>query len=153
MGFDLYGVGPKAKSDYPEFPESASKKSWDKYSKLRGKFEEENPGYYFRNNIWYWSPLWHFVCDYVAPKILSAADKEAGEFNDGYVISAIKANYIADKIDELDEKGELVLYEQKSNEARDELPEDHWGKNYPFEAENVRDFAKFARNSGGFEIS
>ena len=29
---------------------------------------------------------------------------------------------------------------------------EHWGKNYPFHAENVREFAQFARDSGGFEI-
>ena len=186
MGFDLHGVKPTLKYDRPETPD------WDKnpsdeekqkfFSELE-KFEQDHPGYYFRNNVWFWRPLWHYVCEVVAPKILSEDDKTHGSYNDGHRINAVKAIYIADKIKELDESGELDAYEEQFESSRKAIPKqtcqhcngsgvrndehvqgkcngcDGTGKAdrietaYPFEADNVRNFGDFCRHSGGFEVS
>lgn len=182
MGFDLYGKAPQLVSEKPEINwDVASGKEKDKYFEDLSKFEEDNPGYYFRNNVWWWRPLWAYVCTEVAPDILTTDDKEHGSYNDFHCINAIKANYIADKIEELDAVGEIDAFEERYNESQKALPKqkcphcegsgvrndeyvkgpcnackeglrDHWSSHYPFSAENVREFAKFARSSGGFEI-
>ena len=183
MGFDLYGVKPEIVGERPTINwDLASSEEKDKYHQDSAKFEENNPGYYFRNNVWYWRALWGYICDHIAPNILTEEDKNKGEYNDSHIINAIKANYIADEIDKLNELGTLDAFEEEYRKAQANLPKeecvickgsgiryegnlqskcnaceggmrDNWGKSYPFYAENVREFAKFARASGGFEIS
>ena len=79
MGFDLSGVNPKMNMKMEEFPvynkynnmdwadrmkkfdkdEELSSKYWEELD----KYQEANPGVYFRNNVWWWRPLWSFVCE------------------------------------------------------------------------------------------
>ena len=68
MGFDIYGIKPRENTIKPEI----LKKDWykleqqeekDKYFDAKNKYEEENPGQYFRNNVWWWRPLWDYVCE------------------------------------------------------------------------------------------
>ena len=183
MGFDVYGKAPQFVSEKPniDWDEDPSEEERDKFFEDLHKFEGDNPGYYFRNSGWWWRPLWSYICDEVAPNILTAEDKERGEYNDHYLINAVKAIYIADKIDELDAAGELEAFEERYKTSQEALPKEtcnicngsgvrndeyvkgkcngcedgmkeSWAKSYPFEADNVREFAKFARASGGFEI-
>ena len=55
MGFDLYGQNPKLKSEEPyiDWTKNPTKEEKEEYFKAREKFEEENPGHYFRNNVWW----------------------------------------------------------------------------------------------------
>ena len=183
MGFDVYGKAPQLVSERPDidWEKDPSDQERDKFFKDLEQFEQDTPGYYFRNNVWWWRPLWAYICDEVAPNILSDEDKERGEYNDYHLITAIKATYIADRIDELDKSGELEAFEEKYKRSLKALPKEtcdicngsgvrndehvkgkcnacedgkkeNWAKSYPFEADNVREFAKFARASGGFEI-
>lgn len=154
MGFDLYGrnpqlVGEKPEIDWDERPSEEERKS---FFEQMEKFEEDNPGYYFRNNVWWWRPLWSYVCDYIAPDILSDEDKKGGEYNDCHHITAIKANYIADKIAEAHADGSLDKFGVWYAESREQLEDDHWAKSYPFDVDNVVEFGKFCKASGGFEI-
>jgi len=48
--------------------------------------------------------------------------------------------------------GEVKRYEQEYMGKLEELPPDDWARNYPFEEENVREFAEFCAESGGFQI-
>jgi len=184
MGFDLYGVKPQLTEKQPElnWDESPSTKEREKYWEVKNKWEENNPGAYFRNNVWSWRPLWSYICEEVALTILTIEDMKRGDYNDGHCINAIKANYIADRIEKLDATGELEAFEKKYKANLDALPKekcehcngsgvrddqhvqgkcnaseggmkDSWAKSYPFSADNVRDFAKFSRASGGFEIN
>jgi len=183
MGFDVHGVQPKIIGKKPEIDWDAdpSDEERDKYFDEKDTFLLNNPGVYFRNNVWWWRPLWHYICSEVAPNILSDEDKEMGDYNDYHLITAIKATYIADRIDELDKSGELKAFEEKYRRSQEALPKEkcticdgtgerndehvkgkcnaceegmkeNWAKSYPFDADNVREFAKFARASGGFEI-
>ena len=185
MGFDLYGNNPNAVGVRPEidWTKDPSDAEAEKFFKDLDKFEADNPGAYFRNNVWFWRPLWHFICDVVAPKLLTKEDKTRGEYNDGHFITAIKAIYIADRISELDEQGVLDEYQLKYEDSIEKLPlvmcdlcggsgtrnDEHvqgkcngcdgngerkqFASSYPFSAENVREFAKFAKASGGFRIT
>jgi len=183
MGFDLSGMNPnmtRPQPELPPFPERTDK-DWEKYH----DWQEENCGTYFRNNVWWWRPLWHFVTG-VCDNILTEKDMESGSYNDGHKISKTKAVKIAKKLHKLIETDQVKAYEsmyKKELESleqvdcdvcdatgkRQEPPKtgagdrecngcdgtgktDDWAKSYPFSEENVRQFANFCLNSGGFRI-
>lgn len=151
MGMDVYGVAPKSEV-----------------------------GEYFRNNVWFWRPLWDFVsesCD------LDEDVQRSGHFNDGLQIDELTARRIAKTLFALLNDGTVANLEVLYQRAHDALPDevcthcngtgvrndkyvqgkcngcDGTGKvrpfetHYPFSAENVADFAHFCDKSGGFEIS
>ena len=122
MGFDLDGVNPISEK-----------------------------GEYFRANVWYWRPLWDFVCDN-CDDILTIRDKERGEWNDWHEINDQKAILIADRLDDLDKKGKIKDYDNSYKKKIEELEDGSFKKNYPFERDFVMEFAKFCRESGGFKI-
>ena len=64
MGFDIYGLAPKMKSEKPTIDwAKATDNDKDKYFKDMNKFEEDNPGYYCRNYVWWWRPLAELIID------------------------------------------------------------------------------------------
>jgi DnaJ-class molecular chaperone len=183
MGFDLSGMNPNMISPEPElppFPERTDK-DWEKYH----DWQEENSGVYFRNNVWWWRPLWNFVTK-ISNDILTEKDIESGSYNDGHKISKTKAVKIAKRLYKLIETDQVKAYEsmyKKQIESleqvdcdicdatgkRQEPPKtgagdrecngcngtgkvDDWDKSYPFSEDNVREFANFCFNSGGFQI-
>lgn len=150
MGFDVYG--------------------------LRAKSEK---GEYFRNNIWWWRPLATYVLTRVT---IPEHDEQQWQMNGGYEVSGSSALLIAEKLDELIAKGETATYAKEYANWQADLPlvlcyickgagkrldavveaqcnacqgkgkVKNWATNYPFDIENVEEFAKFCRESGGFEI-
>ena len=140
-----------------------------------------NNGNYFRNNCWYWRPLWNYVSQ-VCSDVISKEDYNGGNYNDGYFISENKCKSIVEILNTLLENGEVKKYEIKRQKELDNLPlekcndcngtgkrNDKYvqgecngcnGKGkvkgfdamYPFEEENVREFRDFVKDSGGFEI-
>ena len=149
MGFDLSGMNPNMSSPQPELPPFTERtdKDWEKYT----DWQEENCGTYFRNNVWSWRPLWHFVSA-VCGSILTEKDIESGSYNDGHKICKTKANRIASRLFKLIRKGDVKAYESAYRRHQDSLHDDDWDKSYPFSEDNVRQFANFCLNSGGFEI-
>ena len=196
MGFDIYGLNPKLKSERPKIDwNNHTKAEADQYFKDVEKFEEENPGYYFRNNVWWWRPLADFVL-WLADKELGDKDREGWHSNGGHRVDEKTATIIAElleaSIDEgiaqrMEEENKRKMnkaklhnleIEKKHKELR-KIVERHTGKkdlvpadypepfnsqwndiqkltnyeaHYPFSVDNVKDFAKFCRESGGFEI-
>ena len=212
MGFDIYGMNPKHNEDHsPRYNEIMKKYgdgdgwlNWGKdipedvkneYFDLKEKYENNNPGYYFRNNVWFWRPLWDFVCN-TCDDVLTDKDIKSGHTNDGHKISATKANKIASRlnkhlksgvVDEIEKmhkekaakakkhnakieaKLEQIKIDVKELTGKDNLvPRDYpeelyakwtrtyntkdWNDSYPFSKKNIKDFAKFCKQSGGFEI-
>ena len=103
MGMDVYGLNPKInhkvdippapwdmkyKTPYKELSEEEQKERTevtDKYFDACRENEEKNKGVYFRNNVWWWRPLWGYVnvvCDCLTDK-----DFIGGTDNSGYKIS------------------------------------------------------------------
>tara|TARA_R100000234_G_scaffold4267_1_gene3341 strand:- start:255 stop:848 length:594 start_codon:yes stop_codon:yes gene_type:complete len=196
MGFDLYGQNPKLKGEEPNInwdkkPSEEEKKA---YFKAREKFDNENPGHYFRNNVWWWRPLANYVLQLMGNEFTE--DEQASwHHNDGFEVSEEKAQKIADRLEqELKTKRVKTVesfYQEKMKRAsaknkvlekkRNELekivwektgeklapvkyPEPFkqqwediqnqydWNASYPFSEENVIDFMRFCRESGGFQI-
>ena len=201
MGFDLSGVNPKMNMKQEELPVynkynnmdwSERMKKFDKDEELSAKYWEEldkyqeaNPGVYFRNNVWWWRPLWQFVCERF-DDILTEQDMDAGNYNDGHEITADKAMEIGVELTAMLESGRIQEYSDRHKAELDALPQvecelcegtgkrqdppnkgagdypcngcsstgkkDDWDKSYPFDVENVREFATFCLESGGFTI-
>ena len=53
-----------------------------------GKAPVNETGEYFRNNVWYWRPLWNY-CEYVAPELTKSV--KHGHSNDGDGLNAEEA--------------------------------------------------------------
>ncbi len=152
MGFDIVGHDPKTEK-----------------------------GEYFRNNVWWWHPLWGFVSKHCRD-ILTPQEIEAGSFNNGTLIPARKARLIGLRLRFLLDQKEVKEFEEEYRKHLDSLPDEPcdlcagtgkrydefvkgdcngcggkgkkrpWVTNYPFKEENVKDFADFAIESGGFRI-
>ena len=154
MGFDLYGLQPSHPEDIPEPPDFAiaTRDEALAYWNACDDYDDQHPGRYFRSNVWFWRPLWYFICQVVAPKILSEDDEHGGTHNGGYTINAVKANYIADRISALDEEGAIEDWQAEWEEERSKLGKDDADTHYPFDADLVREFGAFCRGSGGFSI-
>ena len=185
MGFDIYGIKPN-NQDKPDSP------NWDDEEQVDAYFawQENTNGAYFRNNVWWWRPLWDFVCN-ICNDFLTEKDMEGGCYNDGVKISKTKAKKIATRLKAVDKFGGIEEYEQKYHQTIESYNlidcelcggtgtrndknvkgdcnacnTEHTKKegipvgkikpletNYPFNAENVRNFAKFCDHSGGFQI-
>lgn len=176
MGFDCYGVKPNGSE--PPKVDWDIKESRESYF----KWQDSTKGGYFRNNCWWWRPLWNFVCE-VCADIITDEEKEKGHYNDGYLIDADRALQISARLVHLVDQGEVKKYEDKYTTMQQNLPLiDCWlcegtgkrldgmvvphgcnachgsGKRkdptceYPFSTENVEEFAIFCRHSGGFTI-
>jgi hypothetical protein len=158
------------------------------------KFEQDNKGYYFRNNVWHWRPLAQYVIEHT--KVITDEKKIQGfSYNDGVEISAEEAEQIAKQLYYLLQSGHTKKYAEeymagytqakknnikvhkemdafqkamdkkyKKDIAPKDYPKDDYEKwnaiyskldtngNYPFHIENVKEFAEFAEQSGGFQI-
>jgi len=205
MGFDLYGENPvknefKHQERWDElssmsYQEREEKEVNDEYFNLMNKYEDVNPGAYFRNNVWWWRPLWSFVCEHCWD-LLDDKDMDCGNYNDGHVITKSKAIAIAKRLEDVIETEETKLwiqehmdnleqakrnnkqveaelqelkkivevetdnpdiypaiYPDKYKKKYDEIyAKRDWASSYPFHKDNVINFIKFAKQSGGFSI-
>ena len=173
MGFDISGKNPKINVSEKSFVILTKYKmdnydSWDdwcnamkeddveeKYWEEYESYQDANPGIYFRNNVWWWRPLWDYVCDHC--DCLEEKDYSKGWYNDGSFINKAKSKQIASTLRRLIKENhtsdyELAYEEFRKNKAESDDKEDSFKSNYPFCVENVRRFAKFCEESGGFYI-
>ena len=153
MGFDLYGMKPNVKEPAPELPSFKAEDNQEtKDARERyWQWEKNNPGVYFRSNVWFWRPLWYFVTR-ICDDILTERDVEGGSSNDGHKINKTKSEKIAKRLYSMLDNGEVAEYEKGYKEHLNSLNEKDWDKSYPFDIEHVREFADFCTDSGGFEI-
>ncbi len=202
MGYDLYGLNPSS-SKIPDcdFTDEETTKAYFAW-------QDNTKGAYFRNNVWWWAPLWDYVIKECSD-ILSVADVTGGGNNGGHKISKTKAKKIASRLRSLEKKGEIESYASTYKNKQRSLPTEkcnvckgtgtrkewegwqseekwlkyhkslendkstgyewahkckgcngcsgkgmvrNWQSNYPFDSENVMNFADFCEHSGGFRI-
>lgn len=152
MGMDVYGNNPRSEK-----------------------------GEYFRNNVWWWHPLWSYI-EATFPELASKV--ENGHSNDGSGLNAhdsyklsqllkIKlkdgsvAEYEKEYNDELQilrvelEAAQNKVRELSLNSSQEEIEKKvkelefdtgYWALHYPFSEENVKEFAEFLEFCGGFKI-
>jgi len=165
-----------------------------------GKNPTAKRGEYFRNNVWWWHPLWDYCLNAhgdIAGKV------DSGHTNDGDGLDADDALELSQRLFADIESGLAATYETEYRAHLASLPTSeckhcegtgirsdtvgvdngmpekeleeveaillgrthgwcnacrgngyvqHFATNYPFSVENVREFAEFLSNCGGFEI-
>ena len=60
MGMDISGLNPKITGEKPVFPsnwDELSEKAQSFYWEILKDWERDNPGDYFRANVWSWRPM------------------------------------------------------------------------------------------------
>ena len=127
MGYDIYGLNPQEMVTKPEILNKdwtkLGKKKQTKYFEAIDKHQDENPGVYFRNNVWWWRPLWNYVCE-ICEDVMSEEDMEAGGSNDGIEIDEITIECMLIKL-----RIEIALGNHKKHE--EEYMK--WQKSLPLE--------------------
>lgn len=164
-----------------------------------GKNPSSEKGEYFRNNVWWWRPLWDY-CESVAPHL---CEDVSGHTNDGEGLDEVGAQELATILLNELSNGDTLFYQQKYNEYRASLPREDcdlcgtsgirtdsigmemgqhdkelpvevqiltgrthgwcngcngvgtresWQASYPFSVDNVKEFAEFLSECGGFSI-
>ena len=195
MGFDLSGLNPRENTPKPDaitkWYNEDGWVQWKEMEKVEGasveyfeaheKWSEENPGDYFRANVWWWRPLWDYVC-HVCDDIRNEEDMEKGTYNDGHEIDNEKAMEIADRLKTLHKNGDILKHQiereaylegldkekctvcngtgQRNDEyvkgdcngCNGEGKRDNFAKQYPFDVDITLQFANFCEQSGGFSI-
>ena len=165
MGMDVYGKNPQQNADinkfevYVKYSKMEFSEKWkhldadrtkrEEYWKEEDQYRQANPGAYFRNNVWWWRPLWDF-CRYVAPELINDDLHIDGHNNGGSGLNDEEAKELGVLLIKSFENGKYEEFERLNFERNDTgekgIPE------YPFDRENVMEFAEFSMQSGGFEI-
>lgn len=58
MGMDISGINPIRRGEEPTIDwDTSTREEQDKYWELTQKYRDENPGVYFRANLWSWRPI------------------------------------------------------------------------------------------------
>ena len=155
---------------------------------LDGKKPLSDAGKEFRNNSWWWRPLWGY-CEQVAPDLTSKV--VYGQSNDGDGLNGKDSKDLAARLREEISSGRCAKFAAEYEAERKAIPPERcqWchgtgkrkdavaranvaqmeachgcngcgGKGvsesfdaaYPFSEENVKEFADFLNDCGGFEI-
>ena len=75
-----------------------------------GKSPTSERGKYFRNNVWWWHPLWDY-CERLAPDIIPSDN--LGHSNDGWGLSNRAALKLADRLASALASGQTEQYAQR----------------------------------------
>jgi len=73
-------------------------------------------GEYFRNNVWWWRPLWEYVIT-VAPEVISEELAEQGHYNDGAGLDADQAKRLGEILFTELWEGKTLKYQEEYNYA------------------------------------
>ena len=144
-----------------------------------GNKPKNEKGEYFRNNVWWWRPLWDFCLD-CYPDL--AGKVRDGHCNSGHGLNAVDSKKLAKLIKQDLESGKVHQYSIDRKAYLDSLPlqnceycsatgirnDEHvkgtcnachgsgqvksWATEYPFDVDNVIQFQEFLDNCGGFSI-
>ena len=150
MGFDLTGIQPSGMT-IPQPLDWSNKRESEEYFNLLKTVD----GAYFRNNNWWWRPLWNF-CAHHCPELIDEETHLSGHCNDGAGLNAEDAVKLGTKLLVLIEDGTASAHEKEiilsNEEAQAKDPDNGLAGAYPFSVENVKEFADFCIQSGGFKI-
>ena len=161
---DVHGLNPrqnKKLSDFPvynkfsnmdfrerweELDREENKETKEQYHQEWDEFENSNPGVYFRNNVWWWRPLWNY-CYFIADDLISEELWDNGHSNSGAELNDKDAKLLGNRLLQKIREGDVERFKKLHEEQ-----EENEKYKYPFDADNVKAFAEFCIESGGFEI-
>ena len=185
MGYDIYGLNPRQHKEKPEILNKSygdlDKEEQEIYWDVKNEYEKETPGVYFRNNVWWWRPLWEYIIN-IAGNLLTPAQIQGGYENSCTQIPENITRAISRRLSHEISSGNHKKYEKEYRKYISELPledcqycettgqrqwddgpedcnacsgrgqRESFAASYPFDAENVENFRIFLEQSGGIEI-
>lgn len=89
-----------------------------------GRNPVSEEGEYFRNNVWWWRPLWIYACS-IAPEIITRDLAEAGHMNDGMGLNHEQAKQLAFKLNDEIWHGRTAEYARRYQEELAQLPREN----------------------------
>lgn len=81
----------------------------------------EKKGEYFRNNVWWWRPLWDYASQ-VAEDIINEELADGGHYNDGQGLDAVGATALGYRLLLEIESGRCAEHEAEYRKALSEIP-------------------------------
>ncbi|MFC4252941.1 hypothetical protein [Sinimarinibacterium flocculans] len=84
-----------------------------------GKAPTSEQGTYFRNNVWWWHPLWQY-CEEIAPDLIPPDN--LGHSNDGWGLGSDDAIALADRLASTLASGETERYAKRYVAYLETLP-------------------------------
>lgn len=84
-----------------------------------GETPTSEKGEYFRNNIWWWHPLWHY-CEQLAPDLIPG--NNFGHSNDGWGLNRRKSLKLADRLASALAAGKTEQYALERKQYLESLP-------------------------------
>ena len=81
-------------------------------------------GVYFRNNCWWWRPLWHY-CHTIAPELVDEETFKSGSYNNGTGLKSNDAAKLGVKLLALIEDGSTKQHEKEHLEYIESLPDEN----------------------------
>ena len=186
MGYDIYGLNPRQHKEKPDILKKEygdlDKEEQEKYWDIKSEYEQETPGIYFRNNVWWWRPLWDYIIE-ISGELLTPTQRQGGYENSCTEIPERITRAIARRLSHEISSGNHKRYETEYREAiknleledceycettgqrdlgdgemkdcnacRGKGQKESWEANYPFDAQNVEEFRVFLEQSGGIQI-
>lgn len=129
---------------------------------LNGLKAKSEKGEYFRANCWWWRKLWDFTYS-ICQDIIKEEEYQSGHMNDGQKFDKIRTDAIVARIQSAIDSGKAATYATETKTRIKEAKKNNkglkagnkgydWAEAYPFTVENLKDFQKFLKESGGFEI-
>jgi hypothetical protein len=106
-----------------------------------GNLPASGKGAYFRNNSWWWHPLWEY-CEEIAPDLIPAGNP--GHTNDHWGLDEEASLSLADRLAAALASGETQRHAEHYAA--------YFKPSFPFTVANVRAFEAFLRDCGGFRI-
>ena len=163
MGMDVHGLNPKQNKNLDDFPvmdrfdSMDFKEKWkaldkdkalrDEYWREKDKWETSNPGVYYRNNVWWWRPLWNY-CYAVADDIIEGnlqikeyetdddgemdyenyrlvkAKHDDGHGNSGAGLNDKYAKLLGNRLMECIANGSTIKYQANYEQYLNDIPDD-----------------------------
>ena len=163
MGMDVSGINPviNANSVVPESIDwdNSTEEEQEAYWAAKRKYQEENPGVYFRANCWSWRPIHDFTTEHAGHLYSEEIDKHMA-YNDGAGIPAEVCGEVADVLQvaldnmEGDTRSIDMPDFQVDNETGRFVEYSDETTHSPYRAhrEHIQEWIHFVRNCGGFEV-
>jgi hypothetical protein len=108
MGMDIFGKNPTLVGVKPEIDfVTASKEAKEEYFAEMDKWESNNPGYYFRANLWSWRPIQMIINQVNLNKDLGIDTSEFGYNSGAGLDTAEECIILADALVEFMENADL----------------------------------------------
>ena len=87
-----------------------------------GRKPKSETGRYFRNNVWWWRPLWIY-CEDVAPDLIPKDN--GGHSNDGWGLNCSRSLQLAKRLTDLLESGEVKKHEIDYMKMIESIPKEN----------------------------